>query len=450
MPRVSQTDTSRVSGPTIARRFALVGVALALVLCTPEALEAKRPKPTKPNASRVYRAQYHVIIKPGRKWAEVTLTLKQESHLLREARFSIDRRRFNRFEGDGVVATSSKHTVWKVPPKGGTLRYRARIPHQRKLGTFDAYITKNWALFRGEDLFPAVATRGKRGARSTTTLTLDLPDGWSAATPYRKISRGTDTTYDTYAIDNPQRKFDRPTGWLLVGDIGVNRETVAGVKVSVAAPKKVGMERVSILALLRFSLPQLDELGASLPDRLNIVGAPDPMWRGGLSGPKSMFLHTDRPLFSANGTSTLMHELMHMFYRVRTVTDEDWIDEGLAEYMGLLVLLRAGALSKKRFRRALKRFGERGRNVKNLRTKSAKGPITARAVTIFRALDREIRRHSKGKATIFTLAAALSRAKGSRTGNKSLIDIAALRKTVRDITGQQSEVLARSKLPGYR
>ena len=43
--------------------------------------------------------------------------------------------------------------------------------------------------------------------------------------------------------------------------------------------------------------------------RLLIVSAGDPMWRGGLSGPSSMFLHSDRPLISENRTSTLLHEL---------------------------------------------------------------------------------------------------------------------------------------------
>ena len=48
-----------------------------------------------------------------------------------------------------------------------------------------------------------------------------------------------------------------------------------------------------------------------------VVGAADPMWRGGLSASNSLFLHADRPLISENGTSTLVHELTHVITRVR-------------------------------------------------------------------------------------------------------------------------------------
>jgi hypothetical protein len=56
------------------------------------------------------------------------------------------------------------------------------------------------------------------------------------------------------------------------------------------------------------------------------------MWRGGLPGPASLYLHADRPLISGNSTSTLLHELVHVAQSYRAAKDEDWIVEGIAEY----------------------------------------------------------------------------------------------------------------------
>jgi hypothetical protein len=87
---------------------------------------------------------------------------------------------------------------------------------------------------------------------------------------------------------------------------------------------------------------------APLPERLIVVGAGDPMWRGGLSAPNSVYLHADLPLISADGTSPLLHEVVHVMLRARSGAGGDWIVEGLAElYCG-----GAGALQDDPKRRA--------------------------------------------------------------------------------------------------
>ena len=59
-------------------------------------------------------------------------------------------------------------------------------------------------------------------------------------------------------------------------------------------PQGHGVRRQDILAMLRWTLPKLRRILGQLPERLTVVSAGDPMWRGGLSAPRSLFLHAER------------------------------------------------------------------------------------------------------------------------------------------------------------
>ena len=129
------------------------------------------------------------------------------------------------------------------------------------------------------------------------------------------------------------------------------------------------------------------------------------MWLGALSAPNSIFVHADRPLISENGTSTIVHEMVHVLLAdLETPRDQDWIDEGLAEYLSLRALKDSGTISAGCATTttigAFRRWGEQA---KSLRTTSSSGPVTARAVTIFHDLDAELRKASGGKQTVATL-----------------------------------------------
>ena len=79
---------------------------------------------------------------------------------------------------------------------------------------------------------------------------------------------------------------------MLAGKIGSRNEKIGSVRVVVAAPAGDSARRQDTLAFLNWKLPRLQEVFPQLPQRLLIVSAGDPMWRGGLSGPLSMFLHS--------------------------------------------------------------------------------------------------------------------------------------------------------------
>jgi hypothetical protein len=134
-----------------------------------------------------------------------------------------------------------------------------------------------------------------------------------------------------------------------------------------------------------------------MPEKIMITGASDPMWRGGLSSPTSLYLHSDRPLVSENGTSTLVHELFHVISGVHGKKNEDWIAEGLAEFYAVELVFRAGGFSPGRRDKIFSDLEQWGREVKSLRQRRSSGVVTARAAVFFNELDREILQKSRGR-----------------------------------------------------
>ena len=163
------------------------------------------------------------------------------------------------------------------------------------------------------------------------------------------------------------------------------------MRVAVAAPLGQGVRRNDLLSYIHVLGPQLEQAFGPLPSRLLVVQAGDPMWRGGLSGPRSLYLHARRPLVSGNGSSTPAHELVHVVTRLRGADKDDWIAEGLAEYYSIELPRRAGLLSASRAKKALAWMQAHGDGVARLHTDRSDERVTARAVTLFAALDAELR-----------------------------------------------------------
>jgi hypothetical protein len=248
---------------------------------------------------------------------------------------------------------------------------------------YDARLMDRWALLRLDDLFPPARARRLVGSTATASLTLAGPKGWSFESRYGPVR-------DSVPVTDPKRLFDRPTGWLVAGRIGVRRDTISLRKVAVAAPTGQDVRRQDLLAFLRWTLPNLVSVFPEFPDRLLVVSARRQMWRGGLSGPASLYLHADRPFVSENGTSTPLHELVHVAMGSRFDSAADWIVEGLAEYYSLEVLRRSGGISNDRFKRSLATLQEWvDEDGGELRDPSF-GSHTARAVLLFDALAREL------------------------------------------------------------
>lgn len=382
-----------------------------------------------------YRIDYLVTADPVNNAVRVTLELSQARALLRELTIWPDTRAVE-FEADGELQASDAEVRWKPPPEGGTLSWRVNVPHRRNGDGYDAWLDTDWGLFRAEDIIPRARTRTLKGARSETYLSFRLPRDWSVVTQYYGKDR-------TYRIDNPERRFDQPSGWIVMGNLGVRRETVAGVRVAIAGPVGFSLRRMDTLAFLNWTLPELARLLPDLPARITIVSAGEPMWRGGLSAPQSLYLHAERPLISENATSTLLHELLHVALGLSATDGYDWIVEGLAEYYSLEILHRSGTISSSRLDAARAKLTEWGKTAETLCGQTSTGATTALAVTTFSELDKEIRSKTAGEFSLDDVTRLLAE---RNTG----VDIEILVSSVNSLIDDKPDTLHIDRLPGCR
>lgn len=404
MPRHFIRSTPSLA-PRIPRRRRACGLLLVLVaLLLP-------PAPAQP-AAGVVRATYALELAAGNGRADARITVDQADGTLRE--LVLDAGRLDAATGDGQLLTDGGRLRWRPPARGGTLRYRVLLNHPRagRAGaTYDAFVGERFAIFRGDDAFPVVASRRAEGSVLAGELQVRTPRDWSLVTPYRPDAAG------RLPVANPGGRLARPIGWLIAGDLGTRRDVIGGLEVTVSAPRGLRMERVGMLALLRWTLPELLPRLAPRtggPAYVNIVSAAAPLWLGALSAPNSVFVHADRPLISENGTSTIVHEMVHVLLAgLQTPADQDWIDEGLAEYLALKALKDSGTVSPERYAATIADFRQWGAPVKSLRTRSATGPVTARAVAIFHDLDAELKAATGGRQALADVVAGLLARRGT-------------------------------------
>jgi hypothetical protein len=421
-----------------------VSRALALALCAAllaapaRAEEPGPPRPADLKAAfpvRPYDLTFDARFQPSERTARVTVRIGgPEPDLVHVVRFRIDPERHRDFRGDGAVEVEGARVLWRPPAAGGALHYTFSIDHLRDVRAYDAHFAENWALFRGDDLVPPARVSTADGALARARLRLRLPDGWKAATPFERLPDG------RYDLDNPRRRFDRPTGWILIGHLGILREKIAGARVAIAAPVGQRARRDDMLALLRWTLPPLKKVLGELPPRLLVASAGDPIWRGGLSGPGSVFVHVDRPLVTPDVTSPLLHELMHVALGLRSGAGGDWVVEGLAELYSLELLARSKTISKKRYHKALDALAKRGVGIAALDVDAATGATTARAAAELHALDRELRRGSDERITLDDVVRRLAEERGTITTDR-------FRAVVDDVAGRSLGAFFRARIP---
>ncbi|MGI9247710.1 MAG: hypothetical protein ACR2QI_01770 [Woeseiaceae bacterium] len=411
------------------RRSALLLSLIGIAACGAETSESADGE-----LEREYAAHYIVQVDPANSSVAVTLEVRQSRHLLRELTVPSLSSAMSDFSADGDLSISDGTLRWLPPAEGGKLRWQVQVSHKRGEKTYDAWLGPGWGIFRAEDIIPRTRTRALKGSTSHTTVSFGLPRGWSVITEYSSSD-------DPIVVNRADRKFDQPTGWILLGNIGVRRETIAGVRVAVAGPKGHTVRRMDMLALLNWTLPELTALLPEPMTRLTIVSAGSPMWRGGLSAPASLYIHADRPLISENATSTLLHEVIHTALSIRANEDSDWIVEGLAEYYSLELLKRGGAISARRHATAVTDLADWARQAGNLCGAASTGATTALAVTVFRALDREIRDKTAGASNLDELLRQL-------VAEDRPIDVTKLLEIAAEIIGKPSDTLHIDKLPG--
>lgn len=347
------------------------------------------------NPALAYKLHYRVTFEPEREGASVVISI-EKGELLKTIEFANSHSTYSDIRATGKLTQKDKRVKWELPKGKARLTYFVTLTNERTPGKYDARVTKDWALFRGDDLIPAVTVAEVPGAHAVATLEVVLPTNWNSVETGWPRKKG-----NTFIIDNPERLFDRPIGWMIAGDFGSRRANVAKTDIAIAAPKGENFRRMDALVFFNFIWPEIAKAFGKTPEKLLVVGAGDPMWRGGLSASNSLFLHSDRPLVSENGTSPLLHELTHMVTRISGVqteaTNDDWIAEGLAEFYSFELLYRADGMTKARRSKIIKSLGKWGADVTHLRKTKSTGPITARAVVLLDELNQEIKKRSNKK-----------------------------------------------------
>lgn len=352
-----------------------------------------------------YNADYEARLQPEQGTIAVTLRLSGEK-LPSRITLRIDPKRHLKLKASDRLQVEGNEAVWRPRGKSSRLDYEFVVNHRRSAAGYDSYMTDEWAIFRGDRMVPRMRTAGRAGLESRASLKFVLPEGWSVVTPYEADDQR------HVSFDNPARRLDRPEGWLVAGQIGTRREHIGPVHALVAGPAGQQVRRQDLLAFLNWNLPHLLEVFPQFPQRVLIVSGNDPMWRGGLSGPTSLYLHASRPLITENRTSPLLHELGHVALGIRSDGESDWIVEGLTEFYSIETLRRSGGISQLRYDQSLEALARQARRNATLFRDPSTGDRTAHAVLVFKQADAEIRRLSGGKASLDQVATQLASQRG--------------------------------------
>ena len=192
--------------------------------------------------SMAYAVHYVLEPIPESQTVAVSMTVRQSRDLLREVRFTPGHP-INNVRVDGNSVASVDEVIWRPGQTGGTLQWDVELGNERRGNGYDAWLAEDWGIFRAEDVIPRAATRAIRGAFSKTSMEFDLPAGWSEVTPYPAED-------GRYTIDKPYRNFAQPDGWIAIGRLGIRRDRVSDMRVTVAGPVGHSVSRDSVEQLI--------------------------------------------------------------------------------------------------------------------------------------------------------------------------------------------------------
>lgn len=413
------TEMRTASGP----RRAWAALLAALLLPLP-ATAAEGP------ARETFAIDYIVTIQrqePGVAHVRWELSGGEE---VEEIRIAAPQARFSAGKGSGTVEhTAGGELRWRPAGPYGHLEYRVRIDHLRGTkGHFDSYAGNGWVITRARDLFPMPEYEIRSGRdgtppRSRARLLFRLPPGWKSATAHPRLGPHTYRLTGGWVLD-------RPTGWIALGDLAISRQEIDDVMVRVARVTGTQMPEEEIYALLADAIPRLRRIFGRMPPEILIVSAGDPMWRGGLSGYRSLFLHADRPLRTRDNTAPVLHELFHVAQPFHGTPDADWMVEGLAEYYSLELQRRGGMLTARQFTKGLEYFARHGVWNVDMRKQQDNQATSNSAPLILWALDQRIQRETAGKKRLDDVVRLLSE-------KEDRVDTAKFRAAVHQVTGKR-------------
>jgi predicted metalloprotease with PDZ domain len=336
--------------------------------------------------------------------------------------------RITEVTGSGRIVRNGRTIRWTPGGPYAQLRYDVAVPRGRPpAGRFESFATADWVATRALHLFPEINVTfrsGSRGRRGRGRLLLRLPRGWQSVTALPSLGD------DAWSVEDPNARFPRPRGWMLLGRFATAERRIAGADVTVATVPGSRLDVPRLLKLYRRIMPRMATLLGPPPPRLLLVSATDPMWRGGLSGEHSFFVNGGVPLRSPDQTSTYLHELFHVWQPFRPGPDGRWITEGLAEYYSLALQRDAGRLSPERFARGIELLARYGRWDVDLARTDVPAALNNSAPFVLFRLDEEIRRATGGRRSLDDVVRATAAAGGT-------VSTAAFVRTVNHVAGRE-------------
>jgi hypothetical protein len=123
-------------------------------------------------AAKSVDLDYHVRFLPEEDQAVVQLIL-EKGEVVRRLQFNLgDEGYYSDFQADGEWQQEApEQGTWLPAPGKARLSYRVRISHPRDNGRFDARMTSDWALFRGDDLVPPARLDQLDGVKLVSRIT---------------------------------------------------------------------------------------------------------------------------------------------------------------------------------------------------------------------------------------------------------------------------------------
>jgi hypothetical protein len=383
---------------------------LALAAAGYEAASPHREHQVRPPPAAATRETFSVaytvtVLGAGAATADVRWDLAGIDEVER-VRFKFDPERFGAFEGSGTIERRRGEVSWWPSGPYAHLRYTAALNHRHAPGKgYDSYAGDGWVLTRTSALFPrsSVSFRAdiEPEPESRGRLIFRLPAGWDAVTAMPPTGRR------RFIVESSGR-FDHPRGWLMLGRFRRTDMTVGGTAVTIAATLEGTLPPARVLGLLEQALPVMSTLFGRMPARLLIAMAPDPMWRGGLSGEESFYMHGNRPLQTPDRTSPYLHELFHVVAPFRPAPDAHWVTEGLAELYTLEVQRRIGRLDGRGYAKALRLFARYGLWGQDFTRNQDCAIHNNSAPLVLYALDRRMREVTSGKRGLDDVVGALA------------------------------------------
>ena len=329
---------------------------------------------------------------------------------LERVRLSVDDG-FSDFAASGTLERRDRDLLWWPGGPYAHLTYRVLLNHRRSPNKgYDSYATGDWVVSRTSNLFPRAAALFRPDVESApesrARLLFHLPPRWEAATVMPREGAS------SFVVESAG-SFDHPRGWLMLGHFQRYDVEAGGTSITIVAAPAVTHQLQPIGQLIARALPEMRKLFGRMPEHLLIITAPDPMWRGGLSGEDSFYIHSDRPLRTPDKSSPYLHELFHVAAPFRPARDGRWITEGLAELYSVEIQRRLGLIDQAAVDRALRLFSRHGLWGHDFTRTSDSALRNNSAPLVLYALDQQIRISSGGVRSLDTAVKEMAASGGT-------------------------------------